>query len=318
MLTQSYRGRFAPTPSGALHFGSLIAALGSYLDARAHGGEWHVRIEDIDPPRVAPGSADSILRTLTAFGFEWHGPVVYQSQRNEAYRNALDRLIADGQIYGCDCTRKRLKDNALQDNARTGVDGPVYPGTCRARKLPLIAANHAAHRFRVPEMRVAFDDLLAGQVGCNVADECGDFVLLRADGVFTYQLAVTVDDAELGVTHIVRGADLLASTPRQIVLQHALGYPTPAYLHLPVALNQGGSKLSKQTLAVPLCDADPLPALLLAVQFLGLDLRQQVSSLAEFWQCAPQRWRRDRLPQLRAKRLNLALIPGLAYSRRST
>jgi glutamyl-Q tRNA(Asp) synthetase len=235
--------------------------------------------------------------------------VVYQSQRNEAYRNALDRLIADGQIYDCDCTRKRLNEHA-----HFGVDGPVYPGTCRARNLPL----QGALRFRVPASRVAFNDLLAGRIGCNVTDECGDFTLLRADGVFTYQLAVTVDDAELGVTHIVRGADLLASTPRQIVLQHALGYPTPAYLHLPVALNQDGSKLSKQTLAAPLCDADPLPALLLAATFLGLDLRQKINSPAEFWQCAPQQWRRDRLPLLRAKRLNLELIPDLPYSRRNT
>ena len=157
--------------------------------------------------------------------------------------------------------------------------------------------------LRVPATRIVFDDLLAGRVACDVAQECGDFVLRRADGVFTYQLAVTVDDAELGVSHIVRGADLLASTPRQIVLQQALGYVTPDYLHLPVALNDDGGKLSKQTLAAPLCDDNPLPALLSAAAFLGMDLRREVGSVAEFWQLAAQLWRRDTLPPLRGKRL---------------
>jgi glutamyl-Q tRNA(Asp) synthetase len=293
----TYRGRFAPTPSGALHFGSLIAALGSCLDARAHGGEWHLRIDDLDPPRVAAGSTDSILRTLTAFGFEWDGPVVYQSRRGESYRVVLEKLIDAGHLYGCDCTRKTLKENA-----RIGVDGSVYPGTCRDRHLDL----NAALRFRVPATRVVFNDLLAGRVACDVAHECGDFVVRRADGVFSYQLAVSVDDTELGVTHVVRGADLLASTPRQIMLQQALGYPTPAYLHLPVALNEDGGKLSKQTLAAPLCDDDPLPPLLNAAAFLGLDLRDEAGSLAAFWSLAAQLWRREKLPLLRGMRLERA------------
>lgn len=290
----NYRGRFAPTPSGALHFGSLVAALGSYLDARAHAGEWHLRIEDVDPPRVMPGSVKRILSTLEAFGFEWDGPVVHQSRRGAAYRAAIERLIDAGHLYACACTRKRLKEKA-----RIGVDGPVYPGPCRARHLPL----QGALRFRVPASRIVFDDLLAGRVACDVAHECGDFVLRRADGVYTYQLAVTVDDAELGITHVVRGADLLASTPRQIVLQQALGYPTPDYLHLPVALNADGGKLSKQTLAAPLRDDNPLPALSSAAAFLGLDLRGEIGSVADFWQLAAQLWRRDTLPPLRGKRL---------------
>jgi glutamyl-Q tRNA(Asp) synthetase len=289
-----YRGRFAPTPSGALHFGSLIAALGSFLDARAHAGEWHLRIEDVDPPRVVPGSADAILRTLERFGFEWDGPVVYQSRRGDAYAAALQRLIDAGHVYACDCTRKLLKEHA-----RIGVDGPVYPGTCRESLLPL----QGALRFRVPQTRIDFNDRLAGRVGCDVAQECGDFVLRRADGVYTYQLAVTVDDAELGVSHIVRGADLLASTPRQIVLQQALGYATPVYLHLPVALNEDGGKLSKQTLAAPLSDKNPLPALLQAAAFLDIAIQHEISSLAEFWQVTPQLWRRENLSPLRGKLL---------------
>ena len=287
----TYRGRFAPTPSGALHFGSLIAALGSYLDARAHHGEWHLRIEDVDPPRVAPGSADGILRTLEAFGFEWDGPVVYQSWRGEAYAAAIESLIDAGYLYGCDCTRKMLRQHA-----RVGVDGAVYPGTCRNRYLPL----HAALRFRVPDARVVFDDRLAGRVACDVASECGDFVVRRADGVYTYQLAVTVDDAELGVSHIVRGADLLASTPRQIVLQQALGLSTPVYLHLPVALNADGGKLSKQTLAAPLRNHEPLPALFRAMEFLGMRGMTCAETTTEFWQLATQCWQSVKLPPVRA------------------
>jgi len=338
-MSSLYRGRFAPTPSGPLHFGSLIAALGSCLDARAQGGYWHLRIEDVDPPRVAPGSADSILRTLDAFGFEWDGPVVYQSRRGDACRAAVERLIDVGKLYGCDCTRKLLKEHAL-----IGVDGPVYPGTCRERglacanptlKLPppvrpepveglpfdrlrangKLALDSLALRFRVPASRIVFDDLLAGRVACDVVRECGDFVVLRTDGVFTYQLAVTVDDAELGVSHVVRGADLLASTPRQIVLQHALGYPTPAYLHLPVALNDDGGKLSKQTLAAPLHDDDPLPSLLRAAAFLGMDIRGEVGSVAEFWQLAPRLWQRAALPPLRGKRWELFRPTNYRFSR---
>lgn len=256
-----YRGRFAPTPSGPLHLGSLVAALASYLEARACGGEWLLRIEDVDPPRVVAGASASILRTLAAHGFEWDGAVLYQSRRSEAYQEALTRLIDAGRVYACSCSRKRIADLAVP-----GVDGPVYPGACRGQ-----AADAAgALRFLLSEQRVVFHDALLGRVACSVTRECGDFVLKRADGVFSYQIAVVVDDAEQGVTHVVRGADLLTSTPRQIVLQQALGYPTPAYMHLPVVLDARGFKLSKQTLAAPLLDSDPVPALRLAGRFLGL------------------------------------------------
>lgn len=290
-----HRGRFAPTPSGPLHFGSLVAALGSCLDARAHGGEWLVRMEDVDPPRVAAGAADAILRTLEAYGFEWDGPVMWQGRRGEAYQAALEKLRSAGRVYGCACTRKIIAEAAL-----IGVDGPVYPGTCRGRP----AREGTARRFLAPDRRVAFQDLLLGRVACDVADECGDFVLKRADGVFTYQLAVVVDDAEQGISHIVRGADLLASTPRQIVLQEALGYPTPAYLHLPVVLDALGEKLSKQTLAAPLDDANPLPALLRASRFLGMEAEDGVGNLAEFWSWGRQQWRREDLPAVRGRKLD--------------
>lgn len=296
MATPAYRGRFAPTPSGPLHFGSLVAALGSYLEARVRGGEWLLRIEDVDPPRVVAGSVDTILRTLDGFGFEWDGPVMYQSRRGEAYRAALEALRHLDLVYACACSRRRLSETA-----RRGVDGPVYPGTCRTRHHPDRAL---AHRLRVPDIRVAFHDALLGRVACNVAGECGDFVLRRADGVYTYQLAVVVDDAEQGISHVVRGADLLTSTPRQIVLQQALGLPTPAYLHLPVALDEHGDKLSKQTLAQPVDRAFPLTALRAAARFLGLVLPAGIGDSAEFWQAAKAAWPGHPPPPIRGRRAN--------------
>ncbi len=279
---QPYRGRFAPTPSGPLHFGSLIAALGSYLEARTRGGEWLVRIEDVDAPRVVPGAADRILRALEAYGFEWDGAVVYQSRRGEAYRAAVERLRRRGLVYACSCSRKRLAETA-----RRGIDGPVYPGTCRGR-----APGHepAALRLIVPDARVVFEDALQGRVGCDVARECGDIVLRRADGIHTYQLAVVVDDAEQAITHVVRGADLLTSTPRQVVLQRHLGLPTPAYLHLPVALDAAGEKLSKQSLAAPLRMEAPVPALAAALRFLGVPDVGTPGGVAEFWAMAKALW----------------------------
>lgn len=290
-----YRGRFAPTPSGPLHFGSLVAALGSYLEARGHGGEWLLRIEDVDPPRVVAGAADDILRTLEAFGFEWDGPVVYQSRRLAAYRDALERLLREDRVYACTCSRKQIAASA-----RRGVDGPIYPGHCRAQRVGL---SPAALRLRVPETRIVFDDALQGRVACDVAAECGDFVLRRADGVYTYQLAVVVDDAAQGITHVVRGADLLASTPRQIVLQQALGLPTPGYLHLPVVLDARGDKLSKQTLAQPIDPRAPLPALTAAWAFLGQQPPGRIEGVQEFWSMARASWSGRDIPPLRGLRL---------------
>lgn len=294
MKPPAYRGRFAPTPSGPLHLGSLVAALGSYLDARVNDGAWLVRIEDVDPPRVVPGSADAILHALERFGFEWQDPVLYQSQRADAYAEALAHLNMAGRVYSCACTRKYLTDHA-----RRGVDGPVYPGTCRHQPPGLPGQ---AQRFRVPDTRVAFQDACLGHVACDLARECGDFVLRRADGVTPYQLAVVVDDAEQGISHVVRGADLLPSTPRQIALQTALGLPTPHYTHLPVVLDDQGDKLSKQTLARAIDPAHPASALRQAARFLALDQASVAGDLAEFWSAAIQDWTHRPRQPIRGRR----------------
>jgi glutamyl-Q tRNA(Asp) synthetase len=228
------RGRFAPSPTGPLHFGSLVAALGSYDDAKAHDGEWLVRMEDIDTPRVVPGAADGILRTLETFGLQWDGPVLYQSSRTDAYEAALDGLRKRGLAFPCSCSRKDLGDR--------------YPGTCRSGAR----GGRISWRLRVSGELTEFNDRRLGPQRQNVEEYCGDFVLKRADGLFTYQFAVVVDDAFQGITDVVRGEDLLDSTARQIVLQRALGYPQPRYLHLPIVLNEAGQKLSKQTGATAL------------------------------------------------------------------
>jgi glutamyl-Q tRNA(Asp) synthetase len=231
-------GRFAPSPTGPLHLGSLLAAAGSYLDARAAGAGWLVRIEDLDTARVIPGCADSQLRTLEAFGFEWDGEVVYQSSRLEAHRAALAELAAMGRTYRCSCSRKDL--------AGDGQDGGGYPGTCRngpAKPGP------TAVRFRVSDAPLHFDDAFLGPQQYDLASR-GDFVVERRDGTPSYQLAVVVDDAWQGITRVVRGADLLSSTPWQIDLQRALGLPTPSYGHLPLVVEPDGSKLSKSNRAL--------------------------------------------------------------------
>ncbi|WP_228111997.1 tRNA glutamyl-Q(34) synthetase GluQRS [Zoogloea sp. 1C4] len=294
-------GRFAPSPTGPLHFGSIVAAVGSCLAARAAGGRWLLRIEDVDAPRSVPGAADGILRTLARFGFEWDGPVVWQSARTSAYEAAFERLRAAGRVFGCACTRKEMADSAL---ARDGTRR--YPGTCRDG-LP--AGREArAWRLRVAPGVVSFDDAVQGPVEEDVAADVGDFVLLRADGLFAYQLAVVVDDAEAGVTDVVRGADLLDSTPRQILLQRALGYPTPRYAHLPVAGNAAGEKLSKQTLARAVEDARPQQVLADALDFLGQAPPDGLvdASLDALWAWARANWSMERVPRQR-------LVPAPRY-----
>jgi glutamyl-Q tRNA(Asp) synthetase len=238
-------GRFAPTPSGELHLGSLLAAVGSYLSARRVGGRWLLRIDDLDPPRVVPGAAAAIMRSLEAHGLPWDGEVLWQSRRTDAYHAALDQLRRAGLAFPCACTRRELAAVA-----RAGVDGPVYPGTCRAGLPPGHGA--CAWRLRVPDADIGFQDAVQGDVCQNLAREVGDFVLQRADGLMAYQLATVVDDAFQGVTELVRGVDLLASTPRQIYLQRRLGLPQPAYAHLPLLVDRAGRKLGKQTRAASL------------------------------------------------------------------
>jgi glutamyl-Q tRNA(Asp) synthetase len=263
----AYRGRFAPSPTGPLHFGSLVAAIGSYLDARAHGGEWLLRIDDLDPPREAPGAARQIIDALAAYGFASDGDIVYQSTRHAAYRAAFERLVAAGLVYPCACSRKEIADSALHGQGDRDR-ALVYPGTCRDGLPP--GKPPRAWRLRVPPQAVAFEDRRCGRIEQNLAQEAGDFVLLRADGLWAYQLAAVVDDAAAGVTHVVRGADLLDSTPRQVYLQRCLGVPTPQYLHLPVVLNDRGEKLSKQTGAAALSTEDTAALLREAFRFLGL------------------------------------------------
>lgn len=299
----SYRGRFAPSPTGALHFGSLVAALGSYLDARSQGGEWLVRMEDVDTPRNVAGAADDILRTLAHFGFEWDGPVLYQSARVAAYAEALDGLVRAGLAYGCACSRKEIAAAA----SRTAVDGGlVYPGTCRAGLPGGKVAR--AWRLRVAEGEVAFLDRLQGPVAQELARDVGDFVLYRADGLFAYQLAVAVDDNFQQISQIVRGADLLASTPRQIWLQRCLNFPTPTYAHLPVATNAAGEKLSKQTLARPLCRERAAAELVAALTFLGQPVPADLAAapLAEVWAWARGNWSFAAIP----RRPAMAFLPG--------
>ncbi len=256
------RGRFAPSPTGPLHFGSLIAALGSFLEARRRGGEWLVRIEDVDTPRTAPGATTAILRALERYGLHWDGPVIHQSQRAAHYQAALESLLDAGWVYPCTCSRQALA------GCRRGRDGaPIYPGTCRAG--PHQIDRPTALRLRVTDAPLTFQDAIQGEYRQQLEREVGDFVLRRADGVFAYQLAVVVDDAAQGVTQVVRGADLLDSTPRQIVLQRLLGLPTPDYAHLPVAVDRRGDKLSKQTGAPPLDEHNPGPVLWVALRFLG-------------------------------------------------
>ena len=295
-----YRGRFAPSPTGPLHFGSLVAALASYCDARAAGGEWLVRIEDVDEPRSRDDAAGGILATLEAYGFEWDREVVRQSDRRALYEAALERLIEDGGAYACSCTRKDLEAAPL-----SAWGERVYPGTCRAGA----AAGRDARAWRVcvTAEPIGFRDRLRGWQEQRLEAEVGDFIVKRADGMFAYQLAVVVDDAAQGITHVVRGADLLASTPRQIWLQRRLGLATPIYLHHPVAILPSGEKLSKQTGAAAL-PADPLPALHRAWHFLSQpDFAAAPASTAEFWRWALERWSPAMLPPV-------AMLPGPSFS----
>lgn len=251
----AYIGRFAPTPSGHLHFGSLVAALASYLDARAVDGRWLLRMEDLDPPREEPGAQAAILKALESYGFEWDGEMVRQSERHDAYDQVINRLFSQGLAYACTCSRKQLE--AYQG---------IYPGLCRNAGH---GTEDAAIRLRVPELEYHFTDRVQGEFRQHLGREVGDFVIRRRDGLHAYQLAVVLDDAWQGVTDIVRGADLLDSTPRQLYLQELLGLPQPRYLHVPLITQPDGHKLGKSYRSPPLAADQATPLLLRALRALG-------------------------------------------------
>ncbi|HFC6385315.1 TPA: tRNA glutamyl-Q(34) synthetase GluQRS [Neisseria meningitidis] len=288
-----YTGRFAPSPTGLLHIGSLLTAVASYADARSNGGKWLVRMEDLDPPREMPGAANHILHTLEAFGFEWDGEVAYQSRRYALYEETLCRLQTAGLVYPCHCSRKDW-----QAGARRGADGFVYNGRCRhPGQRPAPQGKQPAWRIRVPDRIIGFSDGIVGGYAQNLARDIGDFVLLRADGYWAYQLAVVADDAEQGVTHIVRGQDLLVSTPRQIYLQQCLDVPTPQYAHLPLLTNAQGQKWSKQTLA-PALDLNRREQLLRQVfRYLNLPEAPEADRPAELLDWAVAHWDMGKVPK---------------------
>jgi len=294
MSQAHYVGRFAPSPTGPLHFGSLLAALASYLDARANRGTWLVRIEDVDETRCDVVYVGQILTTLRAFGLHWDGDVAVQSQRKPRYDKALHALHLAGRLYACECSRREIADSAV-----AGIDGPVYPGTCRTKRLPIFNSPiPTALRFIVDDTTRQFDDRLQGPLVQRLDVAVGDFVVKRRDGLTAYQLAVVVDDFDAGVTHVVRGADLIDSTARQIALQTVLGYPTPSYLHIPVASNDAGEKLSKQTLATPLNVENAGNTLRAALRFLNQPVGPSTAPVAVVLADAVAGWRPGTIPRI--------------------
>ena len=303
MKRSNYRGRFAPSPTGPLHFGSLVTAIASYLEAKHHHGIWLVRMEDLDIPRTVLGAADDILQTLDLFGLHSDEPVIYQSQRTDTYQAALQQLKESGVAYPCICTRKEIADSATH-----GIEGAIYPGTCRSgttsfkqtrtwrvyTNLPAPLDQEGQKKIKG---KVEFDDALQSHIAQNLEQEIGDFVVKRADGLFAYQLAVVIDDEFQKVTNVVRGCDLLASTPRQIHLQHLLGLPTPHYMHLPIAVNLQGEKLSKQTLAPAVSGHNAAAILIMALEFLHQNPPTELrgNSIEEILSWATTHWQSELL-----------------------
>jgi glutamyl-Q tRNA(Asp) synthetase len=288
MSNDNYRGRFAPSPTGPVHYGTLVAAVGSYLQAKKNHGEWFVRIDDIDTRRVVDGADDDILHTLENFGFEWDGEIIYQTQQIESYQQALDQLISQSLVFPCLCSRKQL--------AKTG--SRIYPGTCRHRSLP--EKNEHALRVLSQDINIEFDDIVMGQQLQNIKQQCGDFIIKRRDELFAYQLAIVVDDARQNITEVVRGADLLSSTHRQIYLQQLLNYTTPGYSHLPLAVDQTGNKISKSGQAKKVDINNKEKLLASTLDFLGQqppkDLRK--SQLIDIWLWAIEHWDVKKVPKI--------------------
>jgi glutamyl-Q tRNA(Asp) synthetase len=288
MPPSAYIGRFAPSPSGFLHFGSLVAALASYLDARAVGGRWLLRMEDLDPPREVPGAQAAILSTLDTYGLHWDGEVLLQSDRHALYEGVVQRWLAHGLAYACTCSRKQLEPYA-----------GIYPGTCRNAGH---AAEGAAIRLRVPELRYSFEDRVQGAFAQHLGRDSGDFVIRRRDGLYAYQLAVVLDDAAQGVTDVVRGADLLDSTPRQLYLQELLGLPQPRYLHVPLIVQPDGNKLGKSYRSPPLGAEQAGPLLARALKVLGQPLPASLRGAgpAELLAWAVAHWDAEAIPKVSA------------------
>ena len=285
-ITPSYKGRFAPSPTGELHFGSLLAALSSYLDAKKQKGLWLVRIEDLDLTRVQANSAKHILKTLEDFGFEWDENVIYQSERNDLYECNLRYLKSENLIYACDCSRNKLKQQ---------LSFPVYPGTCRDKRST--PTTPYALRCKTPPLRISINDQIQGQYSVNLNHDCGDFIVKRRDNLFAYHLAVVSDDAEQGITDIVRGADLLTSTPQQAYLQQQLNLSQPVYSHIPIAMHKNGLKLSKSHQDLPIRLHNPVEIMNQALIFLNQNPPEELSksSLNEFWQWAIENWKIEKI-----------------------
>ncbi|MGV6808535.1 MAG: tRNA glutamyl-Q(34) synthetase GluQRS [bacterium] len=295
-VSSIYRGRFAPSPTGALHFGSMVTAIASYLDAKAHQGKWLLRIEDIDTTRTQLHAVNDILYGLERFGLYWDEAITYQTQRLALYEAALAAL--GDYVYPCSCTRKQL----LRDTGITqGAFGYIYTGRCRQGML-LADKPRFSYRLKTHNTPVCVQDTLQGDLCQSLESELGDFILKRTDGLFAYQLVVVVDDAEQGITHIVRGMDLWDNTPRQAYLQQLLGYPQPQYVHIPVATYANGRKLSKQNRATPIHHEVPLVVLHRVLQFLGQQppALQDFATLDDLWQWAIIHWRLSAIPQQKA------------------
>lgn len=280
-----YTGRFAPAPTGPLHFGSVVTAVASFLQARSRDGRWLVRIEDLDSPRTVAGADRKILATLEALALDWDGPVIYQSQRGHAYEAGLRRLRDDAYLYACRCTRKELKS------------APIYPGTCRTAAVT--DRNRHSLRIRVTNEEIEFADPVQGAIRQQLASEVGDFIVRRSDGLIAYHLAIVIDDAWQGVSEVLRGADLLDSTARQIFLQKSLGLPVPDYLHIPVALDRAGRKLSKQNRAPAVTGNAPVPVWMAALEYLGQNPPQQLgeATLTEVKAWALANWSSRHIPK---------------------
>jgi glutamyl-Q tRNA(Asp) synthetase len=288
-----YIGRFAPSPTGLMHFGSLVTAVASYLDAKHHNGIWRIRMEDLDQPRVLHGSDKAITNSLHKHGFQWDDEIIYQKQRIDIYQTYLNGLNQKDMTYSCECSRKEIADSAA-----SGTDGMIYPGTCRNKKLDI---NRHALRIKTKDTQISFEDKIQGVIQQNILKDFGDFILKRADGIYAYQLAVVIDDALQNINTIIRGYDLIGSTSRQIFLQQILSFPSMIYGHIPIAtLNQ--KKISKENQSLPVNNVNIKNNLVACLKFLGQDYKviEKEKTLTNFWATAIQLWNISLVPKIKS------------------